>query len=430
MKPVIRDNRGFTLVELVVVMGIFVILMLLMTSSFETILGKAGQQMKLASTNTEGIVGLEMLRSDLEHAGFGLPWSFSIPPAAPFQETASSPTLTGVAASGVAGIDSSSFNEATPRAIQSKNAPSSGKIIDGSSNTNPGTAYLVIKGTNIGMSDAGKRWSHIVYQSSGTTNSSYIYPWPSLPTGVTSPDNFVQGDRVITLVSTFTTNGIPDKQLVMDGSVSPAAFSYPVSGNVTWPATSSLQVPPQSDIFKPGDGNQIYLVYGVDSVNLRMPYNRADYFVARPASMPASCNPGTGVLYKGVVQQSDPSTIIPYPLLACVGDMQVEYEIDYNNNGNVSPSPTLTFADGTTPLAASDVRNLLKNVRVYILTHEGRKDPGYSYSGDTVQVGDPVRSASSGRTWTAAQMQSTFGSDWRNYRWKVYTIVVHPKNLD
>lgn len=409
------NNKGFSLIELILVLGIFIVVMLMMSSSFETILGKSGQQMKSATTDTEGMVGLEVLRSDLERSGFGLPFSFAVTPSNPFDETTVSP---------VTDITSSSFNEITPRAIQAALVPAGKKIIDGSGNSNAGAAYLVIKATNVAQNDTGKKWSYVTYQSSGTSNTSYVAPWSS----GAAADNFTTGERVITLNSTFDSAGNPDKRLAMDGSTSPVKFFYALSGVPS--LVPSAQVQPYSDAFKPSDATQLSIVYGVDpGTDLRMPYNRADYYVKKPATVPASCNPGTGVLFKAITQHADGS-MLEYPLLTCVGDLQVEFELDRNNDGNIAYSPTLTATDGVTPLSAADIRAQLKNIRVYILSHEGKKDGNYSYSGASVQVGDPARPASSGRTLDAAAMTSLFGGDWQNYRWKVRTIVVHPKNLD
>jgi prepilin-type N-terminal cleavage/methylation domain-containing protein len=417
------NNKGFSLAELLVVMAIFIVVMVMITTSFDNILKRTGQQIKGATTDTQGLVGLELLRSDLENAGFGLPWSFTVTPTAAFTETTATP---------VTGITSSSFNDITPRALAVGYAPAGSAMLNGAVNsTNPKTAYLVIKATNIANNDTGKRWSYVNYEATTTagvtSNSSYIYPWP------TTSDNFDPNARLITINSTFTTAGLPDKRLAMDSSSPTPSFFYRIG---TAPSYSPLvKVVPPSDFFKPSDASQLFLVYGVDSgSDLRMPYNRADYYVKKAATMPASCNPGTGILYKGVVQQQD-GAFVEYPLLICVGDMQVEFKfVDPQNDANVRYSPTLTGSNGVTPLSAEDIRNQLKEVRVYILSHEGRKDTGYSYSADTpagaLQVGDPSRSSSSGRMWQASEMQNSFGADWRNYRWKVRTIVVQPKNLD
>lgn len=402
------NNRGFSLVELIVVMGIFMTIMLITSYTFENIFSKGGQQLKSAESSTQGIVGLEMLRSDLEHIGYGLPWAVTAAPAG-ISEAA------GGANTPVSGINAASYNDFPPSAVRSDFAVlSAGSMMITDATTNPGVDYLVIKSANVALNGAARKWAYVNYSTNQSTgsNESYVKKW-----GVMA-DDFAGGERVITIVSSFSTTGVPNKQLVVDSG---GSFSYSIPNpvpTVFQPAAS----------YKPGDGSQLYVVYGIDpDNNLTMPFNRADYYVKKDGNRPSSCNPGTGILYKGVVRQDD-GTFIEYPLLNCVGDMQVEFELDSNNNGNITYSPTLTDSSGNA-LTPAEIRSQLKNVRAYILAHEGSKDRNYTYNKNTIQVGDPAR-GSSGRTLSTTDLQTFFGSDWRNYRWKVYTIVVQPKNLN
>lgn len=410
---------GFTLLELIVSMAIFIALIMISAYAFENIIKKGGQQVKSAETQTEGIVGLEMLRSDIEHAGYGIPWTIpALPAGGAYIEVAAT-------VNPVTGITSSSYNEGVPSAINVALTPAGNKIIAGTSNTNPGASYLVIKSVRVPLNTAVSKWSYVNYSSDGTNNRSYVKKWAGA-------DDLTGGERVITISSTFSTSGVPDKVLTMKtGLTDHTGFSYAVPGTV--PAI----LDPGDDAFKPGDSSQLYVVYAIDpNADLRMPYNRADYYIRRPPAndpvynISGTCNPGTGVLFKGVVRHSDASgNFAEYPLLNCVGDMQVEFELDPMGDGNIAISPTLAG------LTAAQIRMQLKTVRVYLLAHEGKKDPNYSYPNATIQVGDPVRPSSSGRVLDGAPscagdncMQALFGTDWRNYRWKVYTIVVRPKN--
>ena len=82
-----------------------------------------------------------------------------------------------------------------------------------------------------------------------------------------SPNTFSANDRV-TVISTRT-SGTLDKQLIMGGG---AMYLTMPDAIGTIPAT-----------FQPTTGGQSYVVYGVDpATNLRMPFNRADYYIARP----------------------------------------------------------------------------------------------------------------------------------------------------
>jgi hypothetical protein len=72
---------------------------------------------------------------------------------------------------------------------------------------------------------------------------------------------------------------------------------------------------------------------------------------------------------------------------------------------------------------------VIKEIQVYILAQQGRKDREYLYPESSIVVGDPRLNAELSHTWTAADLSDKVGPDWRNYRWKVYSIVVRPKNL-
>ena len=76
MKRAAISNRGFTLVELIVVMAMFVIVIAVAGDTFSRIMNRSSVQSKGAESNIEGMVGLEMMRKDLASVGFGLPWSF------------------------------------------------------------------------------------------------------------------------------------------------------------------------------------------------------------------------------------------------------------------------------------------------------------------------------------------------------------------
>jgi prepilin-type N-terminal cleavage/methylation domain-containing protein len=405
------NNKGFTLIELVVVMGIFIGVMMMTSYAFENILKKGGQQARSAESQIEGIVGLEMLRGDLEHAGYGLPWSLQTPPGSNYVEVTTDP---------VTGITAAAYNEKTPSAIRIDTIDASGAF--------PGSDYLVIKSSVVGMNNAARKWTYVNYSATTAgVNSSNLKLWG------TGEDFTVTEDRVITISSTFTATGEQDKRLAM---TSGGAYSYTVP-TFTPPARPQ----PTDDAYKPADASQLFVVYGIDKNDLRMPYNRADYYVRRPSSgdavkFPESCNPNTGILFKGVVQQGTTlpgGTFTEYPLLNCVGDLQVEFELDRENDGNATFSTVLKIIDEVTlslrDMTPKEIRTQLKNVRVYILAQEGKKDGNYSFVGNSILVGDPAR-PSTGRTLDSSAMNTKFGADWRNYRWKVYTIVVRPKSLN
>ena len=72
-----RSEAGFTMVELMVTMVVFVLAIAAASQIFTKLLTQFKQQSKIAETNIEGIVGLDLLRQDIEHAGLGLPWNIT-----------------------------------------------------------------------------------------------------------------------------------------------------------------------------------------------------------------------------------------------------------------------------------------------------------------------------------------------------------------
>ena len=69
------------------------------------------------------------------------------------------------------------------------------------------------------------------------------------------------------------------------------------------------------------------------------------------------------------------------------------------------------------------IRDQLKEVRVYIAAHEGGKDTNFQYPTSNLVVGE----YSAGHT---LDLNAMVGPDYKNYRWKVYKLVVTPRNIN
>jgi hypothetical protein len=78
-------------------------------------------------------------------------------------------------------------------------------------------------------------------------------------------------------------------------------------------------------------------------------------------------------------------------------------------------------------LTPKEVREQVKTIKVYILTHDGGRDRNYTYPNATIGVGpgDGIISGT-GRTYDFA---ANGIPDWQNYRWRVYQMVARPSNL-
>lgn len=374
---------GFTILELLIAMALLLVIISLVSDSFVGILSHSGRQASIAETETEGIVGLEVLKNDLESAGFGLPWSY--PGALSYAEASSSNVCEGV------GVNPSIFNDLStpPRPVLGSND----RCFNGSD-------YLVIKSTSVARNSTSQKWTYVT--QSGTKQ------WEDIN------QNFEQGDKLI-LLQSKAGEGIVRRLKIGSNFW----FSYPLS---TTPDES--------------EGHWIaYGLIGADSSNNpRFPFNRADYYI-RTSNVPSSCASGTGVLYKVVLNHGSvdypPGNFLP--ILDCVADFQVVFGFDMNDDGVLGTYSTPDGSTISTSEAANvssvqqtlnDARTLrkrLKQVQIYILTHEGGYDKNYTYPNSSIQVGP----AGLGHLFDL----TTIGN-YQRYRWKVLSLAVKPKNLE
>jgi prepilin-type N-terminal cleavage/methylation domain-containing protein len=369
-----RGQDGFSLIELLIVTAIIAVVIIISSDTFVIMLKQTGQESKVVGSEIDSIIGIGILRYDIEHAGYGLPWKFRTVPATTDYEAAAS-------------ITASVYNDTPP------NLPRA--FVTGNNAGYNSSDYLVIKSTLAGTSDASQKWSYIIKGGNPKV-------WGSAKL------DLVTNDRVIVIKPRADDNS--QNELVMNGAAFVAAF------NAAFPVE-----------FSPTQTSDRFLIYGVAPVtagetNLRMPFNRADYYIARPASnMPAYCAPSTGILYKATVNHSN-GQLTEMPLIDCVADIQVVFGRDTNNDGVVDSA---TNDMTTLTLTAEQIRAQIKEVAIYILAQEGQRDTSYSHSPASITVGDTTGSlyAGQGSTFnlTAAML---------NYRWKVHTLKIKPKQLN
>ena len=348
-----RRNSGFSILELVIALAIAALVLTAATTFFIGSVRQYKIQTKIVETNTEGILGLELFRQDLESIGFGVPWgNVSVTQdksAPPFH------TFSG-----------------GPMVVVSQNNPSTGTVNS--------SDYLVIRSTRVGTGRAAGKWTTL--QAGGGMRS-----WGS------PEDDLAAGDRVIVLAPTLN-----QQTLVTPGT------------GVSFSAAALLPYAPADNL------TVTNIVYGVANTDLTFPWNRADYYIDTSSlPVPQRCAPNTGVLVKRVVRQvgGDLETP-PLPLLDCAAAMEVIYGLDTDGN----PATNLAWDDDISGLTADAIRTQLKEVRVYILAQEGQRDDSYRTPSDNITVGPSVSLGSNSDV-----------SGYRNYRWKVYTIVVKPRNL-
>jgi hypothetical protein len=330
------------------------------------------QQSKIAETNIEGIVGLDLLRQDIEHAGLGLPWV--IPSGIQYNEAS---TTTYNDCSGTAPCN-------PPRAFIS------GILADGSD-------VLVIKSASASTNNAAGKNTRLT--SDGNVRTWLLYTDDLVPNPVNPTLN-------------------PDWVIVISpGSTDSDSRSLVVSGVAYYTAFNNLSS------FKPTDNTDVRLVYGISSADatnaLRAPFNRSDYYIS--AANAPHCATGTGVLVKATLDQATGAFTV-MPILDCVADLQVIYNLDTDDDGAIN-----TTTDDISLMNPQDIREQIKNVEVYILAHEGQKDPTFTFNnytagGNSVTVGR----AGLGRNF---DLSTIADPDYDNYRWKVYTLSVQTDNL-
>lgn len=425
----IAQNRvslksGFTLIEVLVTMVLFMAVLIIASNAFNLIVAKSSATSKIEESNIEGVIGLEIMRHDLAQMGFGLPWGFSAKNSATPADLVESEISYSEAinASGAelndstaprSNPDSTSMVSRVPRAL-----------VGFAGFGNYTSDYFAIKGTTVGRSRSSQRWTYIPFH-----NYSAL-PYESRPVTLASSSP-KSGDRVIFINSNVNDTVNKDHRLIVDPA-NTSEFSVNYSSIVSW--------------YLPLDDMNTYMVYGVDDGALRMPFNRADFFIGTTAGVvPPFCAPRTGVLYKGTVNQSD-GDYNYLPLLDCVADMQVVLGWDVSDDGRageVNAYSTLPKkADGTVSATPADVsstiqgwltnaktlREHLKVIKVYILAQEGKYDRTYTAPSTSIRVGPSASDMQENNGLSPVKVY-TLTEDQTHYRWKLYRIVVRPKNL-
>ncbi|MGC2063871.1 MAG: prepilin-type N-terminal cleavage/methylation domain-containing protein [Thermodesulfovibrionales bacterium] len=440
----VRRSEGFTLVELMITMVIFVLVIAASSQIFIANLNAFKQQSRIAESNIEGMAGLEMLRLDLEQAGYGLPWS--VDTDGDGQAEVDWTLLAGyfeADATVSAGnpVNRSLYNDANnasgtagnaPRAVVAGNNVVRNPLVPNCTGANQAwcSDYLVIKATNISTSPAASKWTYITNTALGNILQS--------PAAVPAADLLQDDERVIAEIpETLTT-----PRTLLTNPLAGGAFFARFRTNLGLPFPAA---------FQPTAGTSaVRLVYGIDTnSDLRMPFNRADYYIST-TNVPQRCATGTGVLLKGILNNTTAATggtITTFlPLVDCVADMQVVFNLDTDLAG---PPDTLSNADGTTASGAANVatvqatlanatllRQQLKEIRVYALVQEGQRDPSFTFSGFTsvplggcatcIRVGDDVIPAGIGNYGNDFDLSVI--PNYLNYRWKVFQMTVTPYN--
>ncbi len=189
----INREDGFSLTELMITMIIFIFVIASASQVFTGLLTQYKQQSKISETNIEGVVGLDILRRDIEHGGYGLPWDLN---GASYREIGNVAATTWT---------DRNFSDGPPTNLQRgtcvntlcpnaspitcnpadcSNPPAAFRSGDGAGTG--GSDVLVIKATTIAPNDASQKWT-------------YINPGNTVKEWDREQERMVTSDRVIVL---------------------------------------------------------------------------------------------------------------------------------------------------------------------------------------------------------------------------------------
>ncbi|KJU86989.1 conserved hypothetical protein, membrane or secreted [Candidatus Magnetobacterium bavaricum] len=383
MKTKYMNTResGFTLTELVVTLFIMSAIMAATFASFLTLSKSFKNVSKLTESHMEDIAGLDIMRYDIEMAGYGLPRAYFPPDLGiSYTEAVSNTTY---------GTDPQTLNDAPtsePRAY----------VFSDNTGVN-GSDVLAVKSLAVALTNVSEKWTFVYYNG-----TSWVYRLWNDPRY-----DFKNNDRVI-FVSAI------NKVLQTSGG----NWQFTING---WPTHNTGSMP------TPGSIDIVFLMYGVDAINnLSMPFNRVDYFLYNPpANVPSRCHPNTYTLYRAVINHATGERDIQ-PLLDCVADIQLAFGLDTNADNIVD-----SWTSSTIPTTADLLQQQLKEIKVFMLVQEGQFDPDFTFVTNPASPANSIAIGDSSITVKTFNFTTpvNFGTDYVHYRWKLYKMVNKPLNL-
>jgi prepilin-type N-terminal cleavage/methylation domain-containing protein len=399
-----REESGFTLIELMVTMAVFVLVMVAAANVLTGMITQFKQQSKTAESNIEGIVGLEILRQDLGNAGYALPWSVDFDGDGVAQDTEWALLTTYYEAAGAAMFNDGDPASPLPLPAGVRRAPRA-VFSDNDTGMNE-SDYLVIKSVSAQRTNATERWAILKREPIGADN-----PWTWTPAG----ENLTDTDRVIVLQYRDRLQKT-DRLLMTNGTAFYTTFDELLSSR------------PRR---REDPSNIVYGLAPEAAGTPRMPFNRADYYIDRPADISPRCAPSTGILYKATLQHATGSFTV-LPLLDCVVDMQVTFLVDADASGEQDGIIDWPPVDTLVGLNAEQIRNRVREIRVYVVAQEGQKDTTYDFSEGGTRENLSVIEVygADSRTIDFTNIRTLLGdTEYKYYKWKIYTIAVTPNNL-
>ncbi|WP_029520372.1 type II secretion system protein [Persephonella sp. IF05-L8] len=327
-----NNKKGLTVTELLVTMFIVGIILAAAYFTYIKLLKGFKSESSKVATQIENLVGLEIIRLDLEHIGYGIP------------------------------VDE------TNKIIDWVNK----ELIFRSTlnNTNSITRGYLLAKCNSGSLDItydGRENPTAVYVSVIDTNTKLFFAAGTINNGIIENLMALNGNTVTCLNNRVY-------------------IAYPVRDSVY-------------DGTRNGCVNSLCeeITYSLSQTNL----------IDR-------CNPDT----YNLIRKVGPSATSGEPVLNCVADWKVTFDIDTDGNGIID---TGEQNQSSPPLNNTDIRNKLKAINVYILVQEGRYDADFTYS-QAVDCGSKKCVQINGQ-------DLELPTNYEHYRWKPLMIKVKPMDL-
>lgn len=412
------ERRGFTIVELMVVMAITMFVLVAASRVMISMVSQFKTQSKIAESSLESSFGVELLRRDISRAGFGLPYGiaqagsdkiyqeFDWAPLTGYAEVSSAAPSCPQCANAATFNDSSSTGKKPPRPVLVGN-PSTPYTVNKSD-------YFVIKSVALGDQYAAGK-IHLLEPGNIKNKWYKDNDTEDKDTKAFRDSTLRNTDWVMVLSMRDTT--IKGLGLVRDGA--DFTIQYNNTLNYSVPATSTSY--------------ETRVVMGLtdDGTKPRAPFNRADYYITKSLGVPSQCAPGTGVLVKSVMQHGNGALGAPIPIMDCVADFQIVFGLDTDGNGELD-----TSTDSLLGMTAADIRAQVKVISAYILTHEGQQDPKYDFSQTSTPASSKIR-VGEGALGREFDLNLNFDNQdlevkdlWKRYRWRVMRVTEKPTAIE
>lgn len=356
-------NSGMSLIEILVVIVIILIVLAGAINMFKKVILSQKATISASSSQLPVAIAYEIIRKDIEMAGFGLPWSLE------------DNLQTG---------EPSKYNnfkdndQKYPRGLVISNGTGEG-----------GSDILIIKSS---MANIDKK----VCRKYGML--SYDFLNSTWKASSLSNENFNDQDRCIAIT-------LSTRKLISSGT------------NLCFTCNN----PPNelTDKLVPGS---VYLIFGVHDSPCSFPYNRVDYKLAKPDTLPARCNPNTYELYRSEVSQNT-GNFSSIPVLDCVADFKVFAGVDKNNNGSITwieDSSYLCNDCSSNEKSASEYTRKVKQVVMLITYQVGNRYPYIVTESPAFNIKTPLGNIT---------IDLSKISDYQYYKWNVLKITADPINL-